>query len=314
MKNLKKISAFILSLALSAVVTGCGASTANETETSAADAAADTSAPESAAADDTAAEDTAAAEDGTSDSLEKLVVGATSTPHGEILEQVRDDLAAAGYDLEVVIFDDYVLPNTSLNEGSLDANYFQHTPYLNSFNEANGTDLVAAASIHYEPFGLYGNGVESVAETPDGATIIIPADDSNETRALLLLEQEGLITLPEGANAADGVTTLDIVDNKGYNIITVQADTVAAQFGNSDTGSLAVINGNYALAAGLSISDAIASEDASGDAAQTYANIVAVRSGDENSPKTTALVNALKTDKVKQYIEDTYNGAVVAIF
>ena len=302
MKNLKKISAFILSLALSAVVTGCGTSTATETETSAADAAADTSAAESAA------------EDGTSDSLEKLVVGATSTPHGEILEQVRDDLAAAGYDLEVVIFDDYVLPNTSLNEGSLDANYFQHTPYLNSFNEANGTDLVAAASIHYEPFGLYGNGVESVAETPDGATIIIPADDSNETRALLLLEQEGLITLPEGANAADGVTTLDIVDNKGYNIITVQADTVAAQFGNSDTGSLAVINGNYALAAGLSISDAIASEDASGDAAQTYANIVAVRSGDENSPKTTALVNALKTDKVKQYIEDTYNGAVVAIF
>lgn len=314
MKNLKKISAFILSLALSAVVTGCGTATTTETETSAADAAADTSAAESAAADDTAAEDTAAAEDGTSDSLEKLVVGATSTPHGEILEQVRDDLAAAGYDLEVVIFDDYVLPNTSLNEGSLDANYFQHTPYLNSFNEANGTDLVAAASIHYEPFGLYGNGVESVAETPDGATIIIPADDSNETRALLLLEQEGLITLPEGANAADGVTTLDIVDNKGYNIITVQADTVAAQFGNSDEGSLAVINGNYALAAGLNISDAIASEDASGDAAQTYANIIAVRNGDENSPKTTALVNALKTDKVKQYIEDTYNGAVVAIF
>lgn len=313
MKNLKKISAFILSLALSAVVTGCGASTSTSTETSAADAAADTSAAESAA-DDASAEDTAAADDSTSDGLEKLVVGATSTPHGEILEQVRDDLAAAGYDLEVVIFDDYVLPNTSLNEGSLDANYFQHTPYLNSFNEANGTDLVAAASIHYEPFGLYGNGVESVADVADGATIIIPADDSNETRALLLLEQEGLITLPEGANAADGVTTLDIVDNKGYNIITVQADTVAAQFGNSDEGSLAVINGNYALAAGLSISDAIASEDASGDAAQTYANIVAVRNGDENSPKTTALVNALKTDKVKQYIEDTYNGAVVAIF
>lgn len=314
MKNLKKIFAFILSLALSAVVTGCGTSTATETETSAADAAADTTAAESAAADDASAEDTAAAEDGTSDTLEKLVVGATSTPHGEILEAVRDDLAAAGYDLEVVIFDDYVLPNTSLNEGSLDANYFQHTPYLNSFNESNGTDLVAAASIHYEPFGLYGNGVASVADVADGATIIIPADDSNETRALLLLEQEGLITLPEDANAADGVTTLDIVDNKGYNIITVQADTVAAQFGNSDEGSLAVINGNYALAAGLNIADAIASEDASGDAAQTYANVVAVRSGDENSPKTTALVNALKTDKVKQFIEDTYNGAVVAIF
>lgn len=185
---------------------------------------------------------------------------------------------------------------------------------LNSFNSSNRTDIVSAASIHYEPFGLYGNGVASVSEVSEGATIIIPADDSNETRALLLLAQENLIKLPEGANAVDGVTTLDITDNKGYNIITVQADTVAAQFNNSDSGSLAVINGNYALAAGLRISDALAVEDASGSAAQTYANIIAVRKGDESSPKTTALVNALKTDKVKKYIEETYNGAVEAIF
>ena len=291
MKNLRKAFAFILTLALSAAVTGCGS-----------------------ASDNTDAQTSSAAETAASGSLEKIVVGATSTPHGEILEQVKDDLAAAGYELEIVIFDDYVLPNTSLNEGSLDANYFQHTPYLNSFNESNGTDIVSAASIHYEPFGLYGNGVASVSEVPEGATIIIPADDSNETRALLLLEQEDIIDLPEGANAVDGVTTLDIVDNKGYNIITVQADTVAAQFGNSDTGSLAVINGNYALAAGLNIADALAVEDASGSAAQTYANIIAVRKGDEASAKTTALVDALKTDKVKKYIEDTYNGAVVAIF
>lgn len=303
MKNLRKAFAFIFTLALSAAVTGCGASTGN-TETQ-------TSASETQGAASEAVQTEAESASGT---LEKLVVGATSTPHGEILEQVKDDLAAQGYDLEIVIFDDYVLPNTSLNEGSLDANYFQHTPYLNSFNEANGTDIVSAASIHYEPFGLYGNGVAAVSEVPEGATIIIPADDSNETRALLLLEQEDLIDLPEGANAVDGVTTLDIVDNKGYNIITVQADTVAAQFGNSDTGSLAVINGNYALAAGLNIADALAVEDASGSAAQTYTNIIAVRNGDENSPKTTALVNALKTDKVKKYIEDTYNGAVVAIF
>lgn len=303
MKNLRKAFAFIFTLALSAAVTGCGASTGN-TETQ-------TSASETQGAASEAVQTEAETASGT---LEKLVVGATSTPHGEILEQVKDDLAAQGYDLEIVIFDDYVLPNTSLNEGSLDANYFQHTPYLNSFNEANGTDIVSAASIHYEPFGLYGNGVASVSEVPEGATIIIPADDSNETRALLLLEQEDLIDLPEGANAVDGVTTLDIVDNKGYNIITVQADTVAAQFGNSDTGSLAVINGNYALAAGLNIADALAVEDASGSAAQTYANIIAVRNGDEASAKTTALVNALKTDKVKKYIEDTYNGAVVAIF
>lgn len=312
MKKLRKTFTFLFTLALAAAVTGC----ANNGGTTSADTQATESKTESAAAD-TTAETTAETDAETSAepaALEKLVVGATSTPHGEILEQIKDDLAAQGYDLEIVIFDDYVLPNTSLEEGSLDANYFQHTPYLNSFNAQNGTDIVSAASIHYEPFGLYGNGVASVAEVPDGATIIIPADDSNETRALLLLEQEGLITLPEGANAVDGVTTLDIVDNKGYNIITVQADTVAAQFNNSDSGSLAVINGNYALAVGLNIADALAVEDASGSAAQTYANIIAVRKGDENSPKTTALVNALKTDKVKQYIEDTYNGAVVAIF
>ncbi len=253
---------------------------------------------------------------GSAPSTDKVVikVGATSTPHGEILEFVKDDLAAQGYDLQITIYDDYVLPNKAVADGELDANYHQHTPYLNIFNKANGTELVPAASIHYEPFGLYGNGVDSVANIAEGASIVIPADDSNETRALLLLAQEGLITLPEGANAADGVTTLDIVDDHGFKITTVQADTVAAQFNNSDKGSLAVINGNYALAAGLSANDALAVEDASGSAAQTYANIIAVRKGDETSEKITALINALKSDKVKQYIADKYKGAVVAIF
>ena len=252
----------------------------------------------------------------TSNTGEKTVikVGATSTPHGEILEQVKDDLAEQGYDLQITIYDDYVLPNKALADGELDANYFQHTPYLNSYNKSNETDLVSAALIHYEPFGLYGNGVDSVKNVAAGASIVIPADDSNETRALLLLAQEGLITLPEGANAVDGVTTLDIVDDHGYKISTVKADTVAAQFKNSDKGSLAVINGNYALAAGLNANDALAVEDASGSAAQTYANIIAVKKGEEASAKTTALVNALKTDKVKKYIEETYKGAVIAIF
>lgn len=243
-----------------------------------------------------------------------IKVGATSTPHGEILEFVKSDLAEQGYDLQITIYDDYVLPNKALADGELDANYFQHTPYLNSYNKANGTDLVSAALIHYEPFGLYGNGVDSVKNVAAGASIVIPADDSNETRALLLLAQEGLITLPEGANAVDGVTTLDIVDNHGCKITAVQADTVAAQFNNSDKGSLAVINGNYALAAGLNAKDALAVEDASGSAAQTYANIIAVKKGEENSDKTQALIKALKTDKVKKYIEDTYKGAVIAIF
>ena len=291
MKKLNKTLAFLFTLAFAAATAGCSSDNGGN---------------------QTTAGTTAEAAETTQ--LEKLVVGASSTPHGEILEQVKDDLKEQGYDLEIVIFDDYVLPNTSLDEGSLDANYFQHTPYLDSFNASNNTDIVSAAAIHYEPFGLYGNGVASVADVAEGATIIIPADDSNETRALLLLEQEGLITLPEGANAADGVTTLDIVDDKGFNIIAVQADTVTAQYANSDSGSLAVINGNYALAAGLDISTALAVEDASGNAAQTYANIIAGRNGDENSEKITALVNALKTEEVKTYIEETYKGAVVAIF
>ncbi|MGN0691090.1 MAG: MetQ/NlpA family ABC transporter substrate-binding protein [Oscillospiraceae bacterium] len=318
---MKKITSAIIALSFAALsLTACGSeSTATETTTAADTTAAAEEATE-AAADDTAAADTEAeteaaeSEETAAEGDNVIKVGATSTPHGEILEFVKDALAEKGYDLQITIYDDYVLPNKALADGELDANYFQHTPYLNSYNESNGTDLVSAALIHYEPFGLYGNGVASIDEVAEGASIVIPADDSNETRALLLLAQEGLITLPEGANAIDGVTTLDIVDDHGYSITTVQADTVAAQFANSDEGSLAVINGNYALAAGLDINSAIAVEDASGDAAQTYANIIAVRNGDENSEKIQALISVLQTDDVKQYIADNYNGAVVAIF
>lgn len=305
---MKKLSSVLLALSLSALaLTGCGSSTDTPADTSAEETTTAADGAETEAAD---AETEAAAADG--DNVIK--VGATSTPHGEILEFVKDKLAEQGYDLQITIYDDYVLPNKAVADGELDANYFQHTPYLNSFNASNGTDLVSVAKIHYEPFGLYGNGVTSVADVAEGASIVIPADDSNETRALLLLQQEGLIELPEGANANDGVTTLDIVDDHGYNITTVQADTVAAQFANSDAGSLAVINGNYALAAGLDINTALAVEDASGDAAQTYANIIAVRNGDENLPKIQALVSTLQSDDVKTYIEENYNGAVVAIF
>ena len=243
-----------------------------------------------------------------------ITVGASATPHAEILEQIKQALADEGYELKIVTYDDYVLPNQALADGTLDANYFQHKPYLDSFNAKNGTNLVSVGPIHYEPFGIYGNGVTDLKDLAKGATIIIPADDSNETRALFLLQQEGLIKLPDDADAAKGVSTLDIVDDGGYNIVAVQADTVPAQLGNSDAGTIAVINGNYALAAGLKISDALATEDANGTAAQTYANIIAVRAGDENSPKTQALLKALKTDAVKQYIADTYNGAVVASF
>ena len=290
---MKKVLAIVLSaLLLVAALAGC----ASKSEP---------------ASTETASNDTTASTDG---KLETLKVGASSTPHAEILEQVKDTLAAEGYDLQIVIYDDYVLPNQSLADGSLDANYFQHTPYLNSFNASNGTDLVSAAKIHYEPFGLYGNDVASVADIASDATILIPADDSNETRALLLLAQEGLIELPADASAEKGVTTLDIVDAKGHDVQALQADTVPAQLANSNEGTVAVINGNYALQAGLHASDALAIEDASGDAAQTYANIVACRAGEENSAKIQALVKALQSDAVKTYIENTYNGAVVAIF
>lgn len=323
MKKNTVLTSIIAAFSIAALaLTGCSSNTAD----TASDTTADTSAADNAAADteaadanaeteaETEAADTTDGGNNAADGDNVIKIGATSTPHGEILEFVKDKLAEQGYDLQITIYDDYVLPDKAVADGELDANYYQHTPYLYSFNEANGTDLVSAASIHYEPFGLYANGIASVADIPEGATIVIPADDSNETRALLLLAQEGLITLPEGANALDGVKTLDIVDDHGFNITTVQADTVAAQFANAGDGSLAVINGNYALAAGLKIADAIASEDASGDAAQTYANIIAVKSGNENLPKIQALVSALETDEVKDFIAENYNGAVVAIF
>ena len=244
-----------------------------------------------------------------------IKVGASSTPHAEILEQVKESLKKEGYELEIVVYDDYVLPNQALAEGTLDANYFQHTPYLNSYNASNGTDLVSAALIHYEPFGLYGNGVDAVADIAPGATILIPADDSNGTRALLLLQQEGLIELPADASLETGVTTLDIVDDHGYNVQAVQADTVPAQLKNSDEGTIAVINGNYALQAGYSVAkDALAVENTDSQAAQTYANVIACRAGDENSEKIQALVKALQSDAVRQFITDTYDGSVVALF
>ncbi len=242
--------------------------------------------------------------------LTTIKVGASSTPHGEILELVKDRLTEEGYDLQIVIYDDYILPNTALEDGDLDANYFQHTPYLNSFNESNGTHLVSVGKIHYEPFGIYGNGVEDLKELPAGATIIIPGDDSNGTRALLLLQQEGLITLPEDASVDNGITVLDIVDDGGYKISAVNAETIPAQLKNSNEGTIAVINYNYALAGGFKISDAIAIEDASGDAAQTYGNIVAVKEGNEENPAVLALVAALQDGAVEAFNEATGAGIV----
>ena len=240
----------------------------------------------------------------------KLTVGASSTPHAELLELVKPVLAEQGIELDIVIYDDYVLPNTALQDGELDANYFQHTPYLNSFNEKNGTDLVSAGLIHYEPFGIYSKTVAALADLADGATILVPDDESNQTRALLLLAQEDLVVLPDGASVENGVSVLDIVDAKGYDIQAAQADAIPSLLANADEGTVAVINYNYALGAGFKTSDALAIEDASGDAAQTYANIIAVRRGDETRAEIIALIAALQDGAVDAYNEQTGAGIV----
>lgn len=239
-----------------------------------------------------------------------LTVGASSTPHAELLELVKPELEGQGIKLNIVIYDDYVLPNTALQDGTLDANYFQHRPYLNSFNSSNGMDLVSAGLIHYEPFGIYSYGVSELSGIADGTTIIIPDDDSNQTRALLLLQQENLIELPADASVENGVSVLDVVDGHGYRIQAAQADAVPALLRNSGEGTVAVINYNYALGAGFKTTDALAIEDASGDAAQTYANIIAVRRGDENRREIQALISALQNGAVDAYNEVTGAGIV----
>lgn len=240
-----------------------------------------------------------------------IVVGASSTPHAEILEQTRALLKEKGYTLEIKEFNDYVLPNPALEDGELDANYFQHLPYLEDFNEKNGTDLVSVAAIHYEPFGLYPGKTTSLEALADGATIAVPNDTSNEARALLLLEAEGLITLREdvGINA----TVKDIVENPKNLVITeLESAQIARALPDVD---LAVINGNFALQAGLTVSsDALATEKNDSLAAETFENIVVVKKENENSDKTKALIEALKSDKVKAFIEEKYQGSVVPRF
>ena len=240
-----------------------------------------------------------------------IVVGASSTPHAEILEQVKDTLAKDGWTLEIKVFDDYVLPNKALADGELDANYFQHTPYLESFNASNGTDLVSAAKIHYEPFGIYGNGVSDLSELAEGATVIIPADDATETRALLLLQDAGLIKLKDGIDPTSDATKLDITENpKNLDIQEIAAEQLPRSLADVD---LAVINGNYALQADLNAAeDSLITENP--DYAKVYVNVVACRAGEENSDKIQALKKALQSDDVKKYVDETYKGAVVTVF
>ena len=249
------------------------------------------------------------ADNSSSDASSTVIrVGASPSPHAEILEFAKDQLAAKGYELDIVEFTDYVMPNVALYEGDLDANFFQHEPHMNDFNENNGTHLVSVAAVHYEPFGLYAGKTKAIADLADGATIAVPNDGSNEARALYLLQQEGLITLK--ADAGFTATVLDIAENpKNLNIVEVAAAQLPRSLEDVD---MAVINGNYAIQAGLNAStDALAVESVEGDSAKTYANILCVKEGNENNEAIKALAEILTGADVAQYINETFGGAVV---
>ncbi len=284
-KNIGVIAAAILA---AAALTACGTSKTAETS---------------------AAESSEAAEETTGD-LEDLTVGASPAPHAEILEAAREELAKKGYNLKIVEYTDYVQPNLALEAGDLDANYFQHLPYLEQFNQERGTKLVSAGKIHYEPFGIYAGKTASLDELADGAKVAVPNDATNEARALLLLEAQGLLKLADGAGLK--ATKTDIVENpKNLDILEVEAAQVPRSLPDVD---VAVINGNYAIEAGLKVSDALAVEASDSEAATTYGNVVAVKEGKEEDAKTKALIEALTSDAVKEYMEQTYEGAVVPLF
>ena len=238
-----------------------------------------------------------------------IKVGASITPHSEILYQAVPILAEQGIDLQVIEIEDVVTPNTGLAEGSLDANYFQHQPYLDVFNEENKTDLVSIGAIHYEPYGVYAGRTSSLADLPDNATIAVPNNASNEARALLLLAQEGIITLSEDAGIT--ATIQDITENpKNISILEIDPSQLVRSLPDVD---VAVINGNYAIEGGLSVKDALAVEANDGLAAQTYANIIVVRSEDAENEALLALVDVLQSEEIQKYIEETYDGAVVPL-
>lgn len=287
----KKLFATLLTSVLAfSAITGCGGSGDNNT------------------ADNT--QNAGSENQEASGDLEVITVAATSVPHAEILESdvVTSALAAKGYKLEVTVFEDYVQPNNVVDGGEFDANYFQHITYLNDFNEQSGTKLVSAGGIHYEPFGIYGGNKKSLDEIADGDTIAIPNDTTNEARALLLLEANDLIKLEDGAGLT--ATVNNIAENP-YNlkIVEVEAAQVPHQL---DSVSYAVMNGNYAMEAGFTVAtDALAYEAQDSEAAEKYVNVIAVKEGNESNPGIVALVEVLKSDEVKAWIEEQYKGSVV---
>ena len=237
-----------------------------------------------------------------------IKVAASATPHAEILEEAKPILEEEGWELDVTVFDDYVQPNLVVESGDFDANYFQHIPYLDNFNEEQGTHLVNAGGIHYEPFGIYPGTKEKLGDLEEGDTIAVPNDTTNEARALLLLQENGVITLKDGAGLE--ATVKDIEENpKNIKIEELEAAQVSRV---KDEVAFVVLNGNYALQAGYSVSkDSIAHETSDSEAAKTYVNIIAVKEGNEDSEAIKALVDVLKSDEIKDFINEKYDGAVV---
>ena len=301
----RKVLASVLAGVLAiGVLTGCGSSKTEE-NAAASEATEETT-------DDAAAEETDAADDSADaaaiETKGTITVAASATPHAEILAAAKPILAAQGWDLEVTEFDDYVLPNEVVESGEMDANYFQHVPYLDSFNEEKGTHLVEVGKIHYEPFGIYPGTKSSLDDIADGDVIAVPNDTTNEARALLLLQDNGIITLKDGAGLE--ATVNDIAENP-YNveIQELAAESVARV---ADEVAYVVLNGNYALQAGFSVAkDALAYEKSDSEAAKTYVNVIVVKEGNENNEGVKALVDVLKSDEIKDYINSTYDGAVI---
>ena len=295
---MKKLISVTLAGALALSLAACG-STASVSESAA------------SSADTASSEAASTAETGSDLAGTTIKVAASPTPHAEILGVAKDLLAEQGITLDIIEFSDYVQPNMVTESGEVDANYFQHQPYLDSFNEENGTHLVSVGDIHYEPLGIYPGKSKSLDEISDGAVIAVPNDTTNEARALQLLAAQGIISIREDAGLT--ATVNDITENP-HNVQVEELEAAQLPRTLADV-DYAVMNGNYALEAGFSVSkDALATEDANSEAAQTYANVLVVKEGNENNPGVQALLEALKSQEVKDFINETYDGAVVALF
>ena len=283
---MKKFLSLLLTLTIViGTITGCGNGSSNEEN-----------------------KDTKPTKEATTESKGTITVAASETPHSEILEQAKALLAKEGWELKVTVFDDYVQPNLVVESGEFDANYFQHVPYLDNFNKENKTHLVDAGDIHYEPLGIYPGTKSSLDDLKEGDTIAVPNDTTNEARALLLLQDNGIITLKDGAGLE--ATVKDIKDNpKNIKIQELEAAQVSRV---KDEVAFVVLNGNYALEAGFSVEkDSIVYEKADSEAAKTYVNIIAVKEGNENNEGIQALVKVLKSEEITNFINDKYDGAVI---